>query len=248
MPGFARGPPGVHSKSYASTAKAIEEKEGVDARAKLKLPPAGPLFLENPDGTIAEAVPLTHKEPKIKAHCLGGWAGRGRQAPMDSDNDSTTGGWTDLVANSMYQEVDYLYSRHERVMIALLLVQLLLESLYDVVYILRMTDGSAVFELRAMYSWSIRPRSAERMFWAVFAIHVAYSLGYYVLAAVAVWLKQPKYYQMFANVSVFRVVGLVLLAYVDKFNLIMFFLQLLTYMYARFLQGITASLLLLPPP
>lgn len=147
----------------------------------------------------------------------------------------------------MYQEVDYLYSRHEKVLVLLLVCQLLLEALYDVVYVLRTVDGSSVLEFMAMYNVRFNHKTAEAFFWSIFGIQFVYSIGYYMIAFFAIWVKRPKQYRLFANYSVFGIAGLVLLAYVDKFNLIIFFLHLLVYIYARFLQGLTASMLLLPP-
>eukprot|EP00932_Pfiesteria_piscicida_P017809 SRR837773.4689.p2 GENE.SRR837773.4689~~SRR837773.4689.p2 ORF type:complete len:177 (+),score=58.79 SRR837773.4689:65-532(+) len=147
----------------------------------------------------------------------------------------------------MWQEVDYLYTRHERVLMILLVLQFALEVLYDVVYVIRMKDGSSVLEFMAMYSWRVNPKTAEQLFWVIFVIQVGYSVAYYIIGGMAMWTKRPKQYRLFANFGIAGIVGLVLLAYVDKFNLIIFFLHLLTYIYARFLQGLTASLLLLPP-
>lgn len=129
----------------------------------------------------------------------------------------------------------------------LLLAQLALEILYDAVYVVRMRDGSAVLEFRTMYGWNVSRQRAEWLFWTIFTFQISYCIVYYVIAVLAMCAKRPRFYRLFANFGVFGVVGLVMLAYVDKFNLIMFFLHLLVYIYARFLQGLTASLLLLPP-
>jgi hypothetical protein len=201
----------------------------------------GPIFLENPDGTITEAIPSNFKEAKSKSSC------RSRDRPGD-DSDGSSGSFSEeRAASTLYSEVDFLYSRHERVLVLLLFAQLFLEVLYIVVYVMRMLDGSSVVELMAMYSFRISARTAEVIFWVIFVIQLVYSLVYYVTAAMAVWTKRPKQYLIFANCGIVGIVALLLLAYVDKFNLIIFFLHLLSYIYARFLQGLTASLMLLPP-
>jgi hypothetical protein len=133
------------------------------------------------------------------------------------------------------------------VLMVLLTVHLTITVLYDVVYVLRMGDGSSLREFVEMYSFSNHARAAQ-ILWFVFAVQVGFSVAYYVVAGIAVYTKQPKYYRLFASFGIAGILGLVMLAYVDKFNLILFFLHLLTYIYAKFLQGLTASLLLLPPP
>eukprot|EP00928_Gymnodinium_smaydae_P079428 TRINITY_DN63361_c0_g1_i1.p1 TRINITY_DN63361_c0_g1~~TRINITY_DN63361_c0_g1_i1.p1 ORF type:complete len:228 (-),score=44.19 TRINITY_DN63361_c0_g1_i1:70-753(-) len=195
-----------------------------------------PIFLENPDGTITEAIPSTYKEKTKSSR---------NNADREGGDSDSSGSLSEAAAASMYQEVEFLYSRHERVFMLLLFVQLLFVILYDVVYVMHMQPS--VVTLIAMYSYRITPKVAETIFWVVFAIQLVYSSVYYGFACVAVTTKQPKPYQIFANWSLAGVVGLVFLAYVDKFNLLIFFLQLLGYIYARFLQGLTASLLLLPP-
>jgi len=191
-----------------------------------------PIFLENPDGTITEAIPSDYKSEKLKR-------------PFPDANDSDGSNMSDALAANMYQEVDFLYSRHERVLMLLLLTQFSLEVLYDVVYIVRM--GPSVTEFLEMYNSRIEKRAAELIFWFIFVLQVTYSIAYYIIAVMAMWTKRPKQYRMFANWSLVGIVALVLLAYVNKFNLLIFFLRLLAYIYARFLQGLTASLLLLPP-
>merc|ERR1719284_1011261 len=214
-------------------------QQQIDATKKeeqLKKAMHAPIFLENPDGTITEAIPSDYKSDKLK--------GGRRSSPFDA-NDSDGSNQSDALAASMYQEVDFLYSRHERVLLLLLFTQFCLEVLYDVVYVVRMEPS--VMEFLAMYNWRMEKRVAEMIFWFIFVLQVTYSVAYYIIAAVAMWTKRPKQYRLFANWSLIGIVALVLLAYVDKFNLLIFFLRLLAYIYARFLQGLTAGLLLLPP-
>jgi len=196
----------------------------------------GPIFLENPDGTITEAIPSTQKD---KGKTASGRSG------VDGDSDGSNGSMSEAAAASMYQEVDFLYTRHERVFMLLLFTELMLEVLYDVVYVLRMKES--ILEFMAMYNYRIQPKAAEIIFWIIFVVQLVYSIIYFSIAVVAMYTKQPKQYQLFANWSLAGIVGLVFLAYVDKFNLLIFFLRLLAYIYSRFLQGLTASLLLLPP-
>merc|ERR1719343_1619733 len=98
-----------------------------------------------------------------------------------------------------------------------------------------------------MYAWGDRA-AAERVLWGCLAVEASFSLAFYVVAAVALWTQRPSAYRQLANFGIAGILGFVLLAYADKFNLVVFFLHLLTYIYAKFLQGLPSSLLLLPPP
>lgn len=199
----------------------------------------GPIFLENPDGSIAEAIPSHLKDAKSKSS-------RRDRASDANDSDGSVGSVnSQTVALSMAQEVDVLYSRHERVFIALLSAQFLLELLYASVFVIRMRPS--VVEFVSMYNWQLSATAAESILWFAFASQLLYSVAYYAMAGVALYTKRPIHFQNFSNCCLVGVVGLVMLAYLDKFNLPIFFLRLLAYIYARFLQGLTASILLLPP-
>eukprot|EP00408_Alexandrium_pacificum_P023237 CAMPEP_0171197428 /NCGR_PEP_ID=MMETSP0790-20130122/22408_1 /TAXON_ID=2925 /ORGANISM="Alexandrium catenella, Strain OF101" /LENGTH=240 /DNA_ID=CAMNT_0011662673 /DNA_START=83 /DNA_END=805 /DNA_ORIENTATION=- len=223
-------------RASLTATKGAKDVEAPPTRPKVT---TGPIFLENPDGTITEAIPTNYREPKAASRATGS-----SRRSADGDSDS---GLSEGAAATMYQEVDFLYSRHERVLMLLLLTQFCLEVLYLIVYVLHMQDGWSLLEFVAMYNTRANHRAIEMIFWVIFTIQVVYGTAYYIIAILAIYTKRPKQYQLLANFSIFGIAGLILLAYVDKFNLIIFFLHLLSYIYARFLQGLTASLVLLPP-
>ncbi|CAE7227694.1 unnamed protein product [Symbiodinium pilosum] len=236
------------SPEYGACSKPNPKEKDVAPPAQAKLMVHGPIFVENPDGSITEAVPSDAKQARPKTD-------RGRRdSNADGDSDSSGSG-SNANGISMTQEVEFLYSRHERVFMLLLFIQFVLESLYAAVFVVRMRPS--MFELEAMYNWEISPKTAEAILWTTLVIQVlrspagssqvVFGIVYYVMAALSIWTKRPKHFQMFAKTCLCGVVGLVLLAYADKFNLPIFFLRLLAYIYARFLQGLTASILLLPP-
>merc|ERR1719436_1630401 len=99
----------------------------------------------------------------------------------------------------------------------------------------------------AMYSWDNKTFAAQ-LLWFAFAVEVAFSSAFFGVAAFAFWTQRPSWFKQLADCGVIGILGSVLLAYVDKFNLLVFCLHLLTYIYARFMQGLTASLMLLPAP
>lgn len=203
-----------------------------------------PIFLENPDGTITEATPCGAKVPSTSSSQQPG-AGRrsGLRGPVGGDAGSDR---TEALT-SLSSEVDFLFSQHERLFAMLLLLQLCIDVLYVYVYILRMADGTSVKELRAVYGWHVDAVSGGRVLWAAFAVHAVFTLVYYGIATLALWSRTPVSFRFLADCGMLKITSLVLLAYVDKFNLLLFFLYLVSFIYARFLQGLAVSLLLLPP-
>lgn len=207
-----------------------------------KLLPKGPIFLENPDGSIAEAIPSHLADEKLKKPRS---SSRPRDGSESDEGSVDSRSSAEIAAATMAQEVELLYSRHERVFCLVLFAQFIIEVLYCSVFVIRMRPS--VIEFVAMYGWEISTGTAELVLWIAFSMQVSFALVYFSLAILAIWTKGPKDYRIFASCSLIGVCALVLLAYVDKFNLPIFFLRILAYIYARFLQGLTASLVLLPP-
>lgn len=198
-----------------------------------------PLFLENPDGTIAEAVPVA--ESKLRA-------ARAKKA-IEEEAAARHQANEDAVS-TMFQEIDelqFLYIQHVRCLALLLTFHLSLVALYNVVFIYRIRSGASANTLHNMYGWEDENRLADRVLWAVFAMQLVYHMWFYSAAGTALWTGRPVHYRDWACGSLVGIIGLVFFAYVDKFNLLIFFLNLLTYIYARYMQGLSASLLLLPP-
>jgi len=241
------GGPGGRYGSCAGRAGAGNKDEAPATAAPAK-PKAVPFFLENPDGSIAEAVPWTHKAFSKALRC-GSFRPQALAAggtTEGSDSDSGASNTSNNSAASLQQEVEFLYNRHALVFTGLLIAQFMVDMLYC--YVSVRDIGKSVKELRAMYRTDMDQAVARSLFWTILAIQIVYVLFYYTLAGLALWTRKPKWFRQFANCSISGAVFFVFLAYVDKFNLPIFFIRLLAYIYGRFLQGLTASLLLLPPP
>merc|ERR1719409_1187760 len=78
-------------------------------------------------------------------------------------------------------------------------------------------------------------------------MNLAYGLVYYSVGALALWADRPRYYKMFATCGLIGIATQMLLAYINKFNLLIFFLRLIAYVYAKFLRNMAQTLSLLPP-
>lgn len=208
---------------------------------------SSPFFLENPDGTITEAVPSNVQEPTPKARPSHPMTTLARHLE-GSDSDGSLGNLSENAAASMYSEVEFLYNQHARVMLLLVLLHAALMVLYNFVYLTRLQDGSSEKGLRSMYGVQDQEHLGEKILWTVFVLLDLYHVWFYATAVSALWSGRPACYRDLANCGIVGIIGMVFLAYVDKFNLLVFFLDLLIYIYARFMQGLTASLILLPSP
>jgi len=235
------------SAVYGAVDEGLTTIQGGKLERQALPPQSGPVFFENPDGTITEAVPSNDEKKKKQKSKAGARNDRSQQHNIEGDSDGSSN--SGVVAATMFQEVDFLYVRHERLFALLICTQGMLDILYIAVYLIRMDQS--VVELCAMYNWPLlhddHEGLARTILWTVFCFVVGYSITYYSLALLALWTRMPRHYRMLANWGLVGIIGLAFLAYVDKFNLPIFFLRLLGYIYARFLQGLAVSLFLLPP-
>jgi len=182
-----------------------------------------PVFLLNPDGSLAEGIPDGHKE----------------QTPP------TTPRWEGLAlgGGDLSAEFEQVFVRHERLFLSLLLMEFATEVSFNIMYCYyaeySVREVSLVYHSLTLYGlWVI--------FWTLFALEICYMMVYYGLGALAIWKGRPKLYHGFAVVALAGILGQVLLAYMNKFNLLIFFLRLMAYVYAKFLRNLLQSMLLLP--
>jgi len=82
------------------------------------------------------------------------------------------------------------------------------------------------------------PHSALwRIFWVLFVCEMSYVKLYYGLGFTAIYKNRPRLYTWFTNVALAGIVGQVLFAYMNAFNLLIFLLRLASYVYAKFMRS-----------
>jgi len=182
-----------------------------------------PIFILNPDGTLAEGIPPGHKE---------------HTPPTTPRLEGLT-----LVGGDVSAEFEQVFLRHERLFMTLLLTEFVAEVSFNIMYCYyaeySVREVSLVYRSLSLYGlWVI--------FWTLFALEISYMMVYYSLGALAIWQGRRKLYHGFAVVALAGILGQVLLAYMNKFNLLIFFLRLMAYVYAKFLRNLLQSMVLLP--
>eukprot|EP00929_Paragymnodinium_shiwhaense_P022397 TRINITY_DN14320_c0_g1_i1.p1 TRINITY_DN14320_c0_g1~~TRINITY_DN14320_c0_g1_i1.p1 ORF type:complete len:278 (+),score=58.04 TRINITY_DN14320_c0_g1_i1:119-952(+) len=205
----------------------------LSASWRLILRPGEPFFLENPDGTIAEGLRTTG-DPQRSA----------RKQDETGEGDESDGNLSEVAARTLSEELEYLLCMHEYGFMAVLFLQLTLEMLYNVIYVLRM--DSSVTELSATYDHKLEPWAALLILRVVYIAHLVYDFVYYFLAYYAVYSRKPREYQRFYTWAMLGIASLVLFTYVGKFNLPLFLLRTCAYVYGRYMQGLSTSRVLLP--
>jgi hypothetical protein len=183
------------------------------------------VFVSQPDGNLSQGLPPGFKD---------------KTPPGTPRLEGTPLAWAD---ESLLAEFEYIFMRHEKLFLSLLLMEFVVEAVFNVMYLYY--AHYSVHEVAHVYqSLSIHT------LWIIMGVmwfgEIAYCAVYYSMGFLAVWSTKPHYYAWFANVALVGIFGQVLLAYMNKFNILVFFLRLLSYIYAKFLRNLLQSMNLLP--
>jgi len=190
-----------------------------------------PIFLKNPDGTMTEGVPPGYKDliPTEQSAKPYGFMGDRFSQSLDEEQ--------------LHDEVNFLAGRHVQLFSALVAFQFVVEVTFEAMYV--MHQDLALQEQHYLYTKA--PMSTlVVVFWGTFAIEAGFAAVYYSLAAIAISSGRPKHFEFFARCGITGVFIEIALAYVNRFNLLIFFMRLLAFMYARVIKGFMVQLMLLP--
>ena len=79
---------------------------------------------------------------------------------------------------------------------------------------------------------------AKYAFWVIMGVAVVFALTYFACAATAVWERRSRWMKIFSDMAMIGIIGQVLFAYINRFNLILFCLRFLVFAHSRFLLSI----------
>ncbi len=181
-----------------------------------------PLVFENPDGTLHHALPTgkRYRRPVIP------------DTPPPGDRLARE--WS-LFDPELLIQVERVYSRHERVFITILFVQFLLENSFNALLIKH--KDSTLHEILKTYPF-MATETAEIAFWCIVGLAITFAVVYYILASVAIWERKTKWMKIFSETAMIGILSQVMFAYLNRFNLILFFLRFIVFAHSRFLLGI----------
>jgi hypothetical protein len=179
----------------------------------------GQLVLKNPNGTLSQAIPTDNKSE--------------RTSVISSHVSIEANQADDLVEN---------WLKHRNFFIVFLTVELLLEAMFSVFEVIY--SGSAISDLHDVYGTDAP--EITYLYWSLFIANIVYAVVYYTFGYYSIWSRQVKTLQYFSYYALIGILGQVFLAYLHKFNLLVFFIRLLIYVYARYIIGMLTNILLLP--
>merc|ERR1719443_647240 len=171
-----------------------------------------PVFLQQPDGSLAQGVPPGYEEPRPPS--------TPRQRFFQADGVGSIS--ADLVG---------VLARHDSLFFSLLLLQLVVECGFEVMHLRHREE--AVIELSLWYS-TASPWLLRCLYYMASGAEFAFSLAYFAIGVLAVVQGNPKHYHTFSTVALIGTLAQLPLAYLNRFNLLIFFLRFIGFAYARF--------------
>ena len=185
------------------------------------------VVFENPDGSLHHGLPsgVRYKHPP----------------DIVSETPDNRGiGLNDWVIWDplLLQQIERVYGRHERIFLVLLFVQFLLENSFNALLIKHRT--STLSEIERSYSF-VSMDAANVIFWIIVGTATMFAAVYYVIAATAIWDRRSGTMKLFSDVAVGGILGQIFFAYINRFNLILFFLRFIVFAHSRFLHSILAG-------
>mmetsp|Transcript_5620 Transcript_5620/g.16074 ORF Transcript_5620/g.16074 Transcript_5620/m.16074 type:complete len:196 (-) Transcript_5620:111-698(-) len=173
-----------------------------------------PIFVQNPDGSLAKGTPPGFKESTPPS------SPRGPEVQFP------------VVINA---DIVRALARHEIVFLGMLAMQFIVEMCFQALHI--QCSGDAIFELSLIYpSWPV-----NWVYWTVSACEMVLILGSVGLGVMAVVKCKPWMYMRFSSMALLSTLSQLPLTYVNRFNLLVFFLRFISYAYARFFWNLLQS-------
>mmetsp|Transcript_57732 Transcript_57732/g.154242 ORF Transcript_57732/g.154242 Transcript_57732/m.154242 type:complete len:217 (+) Transcript_57732:108-758(+) len=188
-----------------------------------------PVVVRNPDGSMATGVPPDYKEPQPPRHTPQSELGRvllGAGLGEAADDPSE------------------IYDKHSALFMGLLLAQVFVELTFDAMYVAY--RETVVKEVHAVYPM-VPTERLWRVFWGILTWEASYGFLYYSLGIIVVYAAKPVAFDAFSVCSFVGITGQVVLAYLNKFNLILFVLKLIAFLHCRFLREISEIMRLAVP-
>eukprot|EP00933_Yihiella_yeosuensis_P048696 TRINITY_DN45039_c0_g1_i1.p1 TRINITY_DN45039_c0_g1~~TRINITY_DN45039_c0_g1_i1.p1 ORF type:complete len:199 (-),score=22.56 TRINITY_DN45039_c0_g1_i1:100-696(-) len=178
-----------------------------------------PVFVQHPDGSIVHGVPLGYKEPE----------------PPDTPRRRVAG----IDLNTLNNDIIKVLAKHEAIFIGLLLLELGVVIFFEILEWEHKKD--ALEELSLLYP-SLAKGGLETLYWMAFIGEVLFEVAFFGLGMAAAFLSKPRLYYRFSTVAIIGTLGQLPLAYLNRFNLLVFFLRFIAYAYSRFQWNLLRSI------
>eukprot|EP00742_Colponemidia_sp_Colp-10_P008637 GILJ01009367.1.p1 GENE.GILJ01009367.1~~GILJ01009367.1.p1 ORF type:complete len:310 (-),score=39.39 GILJ01009367.1:312-1139(-) len=209
------------------------------------------IILENPDGTFYQGIDPHAKPPEPSPQ-------DGSDTSSPSSSDSSNNHITSSIASDdlplfrlaigydtdfLFEDIFSIYHRHSRLFVSLLIGQLALEVVFHILFV--MYAKAVLAEVSTLYP-SRDSGVLKLVLWGSFVINLLYNVVYFATGIWGAANKNPQHLRSFAFLAMLGILGQMMMVYFNEFNLLVFFMRLIAYVYSRFLLSILLSVAMLP--
>jgi len=206
------------------------------------------VIVENPDGTYFQGVPakfrkgpLTQEEGKEAGNLFENYPRNRILYIVDDDEIAVYSGFQQLPV--VVDDFLELYLRHARYFTVGLVVLMCVEIFLWVLGYMDRTE--AVAQLMVTYNTTAQSELMT-LYMTLLYCELGYVVIYYLLGYLAVYRRSVRLYSWFATFSLVGLIFEMILAYVNRFDIFIFIMRFIGFIYSRFLNQLLVSLLLLP--
>jgi len=201
------------------------------------------IIIENPNGTYCHAV-LAKKQMEDELMQQRGQAAYPRNRILyivDDDEIALYSGFYELPTD--VDEFLKLFQRHQRYFACFLVLILITETMFEI-FAFQDKDRGILVLMTAYKTREIE--TLEKIYMASIISQIVYMVVYYILGFAAVYKRSVKLYSWFATVSLVGLIMELFFAYTNRFDISIFLLRFVGFVYSRFVNQLLVSLLLLP--
>eukprot|EP00930_Biecheleria_cincta_P055269 TRINITY_DN41605_c0_g1_i1.p1 TRINITY_DN41605_c0_g1~~TRINITY_DN41605_c0_g1_i1.p1 ORF type:complete len:200 (-),score=29.37 TRINITY_DN41605_c0_g1_i1:143-742(-) len=178
-----------------------------------------PIFVQNPDGSFAQGNPPGFLE------CTPPDTPR---AMLMSPN-----------ASNLRADVVKVLAKHECMLLSLVMAHVVASLCFGWIQVKYQNDS--LVELAMIYP-GVSTQTLSLLVWVCTSADVSYSCAFFFLGVACAFLGRSEVYARYATVAVIGTLAELPLAYLNRFNLLIFFLRFLSYAYARFLCNLLSTI------
>jgi len=191
---------------------------GSDVKPGSKGRPA-PIVFENPDGSVSLGLPPGVSLP----------------SPPRSPRQLVSSGAAEALLRSPadFVDIEARFRRHLRYFSVLLFAELLIDSLFSVLY--ASSAQHSVYEV-SLVCRNVPMSMLRAIFWGLFLVEISYLKAYYGFALTALHKNSMRSYAWFSSTAMIGIISQVLFAYMNRLNIIVFMLRLCSYVYSKYLR------------
>eukprot|EP00744_Colponema_vietnamica_P015698 GILI01022012.1.p1 GENE.GILI01022012.1~~GILI01022012.1.p1 ORF type:complete len:238 (+),score=0.77 GILI01022012.1:82-795(+) len=151
--------------------------------------------------------------------------------------------YPDYDASNYIEDILYVFTKHQKCFIIFLIVQFLVEVVFNIMSVIY--AAHTLQEVLQIYH-TVHPSQVWFFFWLLFGVDCLFGFIYFVAGLWGTCKRRPSSLNLFGKLALLGMFAQMLLAYVNRFNVLVFCLRTMAFVYSRFLLNLLYGMYILP--